>query len=162
MCCVIDTADALRIAAATTLALTGVGLSIAWLPALQHEGAAGPAARLLVTAGLVAAILDLGGLGGVLGLALAAMGAAAMWQGQPPPQIPRPRRKGVIIAACVTGLAILGAFRGWWLLGRVPDAGRTISALTVGSVGALATIAVADRARVRLREDVRERRDGPT
>ena len=160
MCCVIDTSDAPWIAAATTASLTGVGLSIAWLPAFRLAGAAAFTSRLLVTAGLVAAILDLGGLGGVLGLALAAMGVAAMWESQPPPEVPRPRRKDVVVAAMVTGLVIVAALRGWWLLDRVPDAGKPIAALTVGSVAALATLAIADRARVRMRDDVRERSDG--
>jgi hypothetical protein len=157
MCCVIDTSDAPWIAAATTALLTGVGLSIAWLPAFRLAGAAAFTSRLLVTAGLVAAILDLGGLGGVLGLALAAMGVAAMWESQPPPEVPRPRRKGVVVAAMVAGLVIVATLRGWWMLDRVPEAARPISALTVGSVAALATLAIADRARVRMRDDVRER-----
>jgi hypothetical protein len=160
MSCVIDTSDALRIAAATTTALTGVGLSIAWLPAFRRAGAAALMSRLLVTAGLVVAILDLGGLGGVLGLALAAMGVAAMWESQPPPEVPRPRRAGVVVAAMVAGLVIVATLRGWWLLDRVPEAARPISALTVGSVAALAALAIADRARVRLRDDVRERSGG--
>lgn len=159
--CVIDTAaDALSVAAATSVALAGVGLSVGWLPAFRQEGAAPLTARLLTMAGLVAAIIDLGGLGGVLGLALAAMGIAAMWQSQPPPEVPRPRRKGVVIAAAVTGVAIVAALRGWWLLDGVPDAARPVSALVAGSVGMLATLAIADRARVRLREAVRERRGG--
>ena len=157
MCCVIDTSDAPWIAAATTALLTGVGLSIAWLPAFRLAGAAAFTSRLLVTAGLVAAILDLGGLGGVLGLALAAMGVAAMWESQPPPEVPRPRRKGVVVAAMAAGLVIVATLRGWWLLDRVPDAAKPISALSVGSVAALATLAIADRARVRMRDDVRER-----
>ena len=157
MCCVIDTSDAPWIAAATTALLTGVGLSIAWLPAFRLAGAAAFTSRLLVTAGLVVAILDLGGLGGVLGLALAAMGVAAMWESQPPPEVPRPRRKGVVVAAMVAGLVIVATLRGWWMLDRVPEAARPISALTVGSVAALATLAIADRARVRMRDDVRER-----
>ncbi len=160
MCCVIDTFDALRIAAATTAALAGVGLSIAWLPAFRQVGAAAFASRLLVTAGLVVAVLDLGGLGGVLGLALAAMGMAAMWESQPPPEVPRPRRKGVVVAAMVTGLVIVATMRGWWLPDRVPDAAKPIAALTVGSVAALATLAIADRARVRMRDDVGEPSDG--
>jgi hypothetical protein len=160
MSCVIDTSDALRIAAATTTALTGVGLSIAWLPAFRQAGAAALTSRLLVTAGLVVAILDLGGLGGVLGLALAAMGIAAMWESQPPPEVPRPRRKDVVVAAMVTGFVIVAALRGWWLFDRVPDAAKPISALSVGSVAALATLAIADRTRVRMRDDVRKRSGG--
>src|ERR671919_2640861 len=98
MCCVIDLFDALRIAAATATALTGVGLSIAWLPAFRQVGAAAFTSRLLVTAGLVVAMLDLGGLGGVLGLALAAMGVAAMWGSPPAPAISPPPRQGVVVA----------------------------------------------------------------
>jgi hypothetical protein len=154
---VIDTADALRVSAAIAVALTGVGLCLAWLPALRHEGLVCLAARLLTTAGLLAAILDFGGLGGILGPALAAMGLAAMWQSQPAPEVPRPRRKGILIAAAATGLAVFAALRGWSIFDLVPGPTRMISALVAGAVGALATIAVADRARVRMREAVRER-----
>ena len=153
----IASGDALRFALAVAIALTGLGLSIAWLPAVRHTGLVGLAARLLTTVGLFAAILDFGNLGGVLGPALAAMGAAALWQSQPKPEVPRPRRKGIFVAAAATGLAIYAALRGWSILDLVPTHARTISALVAGSVGALATIAVADRARVRLREAVRER-----
>jgi hypothetical protein len=154
---VIDAADALRVSAAAAVALTGVGLCVAWLPALRHEGVVCLAARVLATIGLVAAILDFGDLGGVLGPALAAMGFAAMWQSQPEPEVPRPRRKGILIAAGATGLAIFASMRGWSVLDLVPAQARMISALVAGTLGALATIAVADWARVRMREAVRER-----
>jgi hypothetical protein len=85
------------------------------------------------------------------------MGFAAMWQSQPEPEVPRPRRKGIVIAAAATGLATFAALRGWSVLGLVPDQARTIAALIAATVGALATIAVADRARVRMREAIRER-----
>lgn len=153
----IDTADALRVSAATAVGLTGVGLCLAWLPALRREGLVCLAARLLTTVGLIAAILDFGGLGGVLGPALAAMGFAAMWQSQPEPEVPRPRRKGIVIASALTGLAIFATLRGWSVLDLIPAQARVASALVAGAVGALATIAVADRARVRMREAVRER-----
>lgn len=157
MSSMIDAADALRVSAAVAVALTGFGLSLAWLPALRHEGPVGLVARLLTTVGLVAAIVDFGGLGGVLGFALAAMGVAAMWQTQPEPEVPRPRRKGILIASAATGLAIFAALRGWSVLDMVPLQARVISAMVAGTVGALATIAVADRARVRMRDAVRER-----
>jgi hypothetical protein len=54
-------------------------------------------------------------------------------------------------------LAIFACWRGWSVLEVVPAQARMISGLVAGAVGALATIAVADRARVRLREAVRER-----
>jgi hypothetical protein len=157
MSSVIDTGDVLRVSAALTVALTGVGLSLAWLPALRYGGLVCLTARLLTTAGLLAAILDFGGLGGVLGPALAVMGLAAMWQSQPEPEIPRPRRKGILIAAAATGFAVFAALRGWSVLDLVPAQARTISAMVAGTVGTLATIAVADRARVRMRDAVRER-----
>ncbi|MGH8822991.1 MAG: hypothetical protein ACRDVN_00740 [Jiangellaceae bacterium] len=156
----IDTGDALRIAAGAAVGLAGIGLSIAWLPALRYEGAAALVARLLITAGLAAAVVDLGGLGGVLGLALAAMGAAAMWQSQPAPEVPRPRRKGILVSAGVAGLSIAAALRGWWQFDHVPDQARPVSALLVGSGIGIATLAVADRARVRMRDAVRERLNG--
>ncbi|MBD0293255.1 MAG: hypothetical protein ICV70_06745 [Jiangellaceae bacterium] len=149
--------DEPRIAALTAVGLAGVGLSIAWLPGLRHHAVVAFVARLLLTAGLVVAILDFGELGGVLGLALAAMAAAVSWDGQPPPQVPRPSRKEILLASAVTALGVYAALRGWWLLGLVPEPARQVSALVVGSVGALAVVAIADRARVRMREAVRER-----
>jgi hypothetical protein len=157
MASVIETADAVRVSAAAAVALTGVGLCLAWLPALRREGLVCLTARLLTTVGLIAAILDFGGLGGVLGPALAAMGLAAMWQSQPEPEVPRPRRKGIVVASTLTGLAIFAALRGWSVLDLVPAQARVVSALVAGALGGLATIAVADRARVRMREAVRER-----
>jgi hypothetical protein len=153
----IDPGDGLRVSVAVAVALMGAGLCLAWLPALRHEGLVCMTARLLTTVGLVAAIVDMGGLGGVLGPALAAMGLAAMWQSQPEPEVPRPRRKGIVIAAAATGLAIFAALRGWSVLDLVPAQARMISALVAVALGALATVAVADRARVRMREAVRER-----
>jgi hypothetical protein len=157
MASVIETADAVRVSAAAAVALTGVGLCLAWLPALRREGLVCLTARLLTTVGLIAAILDFGGIGGVLGPALAAMGLAAMWQSQPEPEVPRPRRKGIVVASTLTGLAIFAALRGWSVLDLVPAQARVFSALVAGALGGLATIAVADRARVRMREAVRER-----
>jgi hypothetical protein len=157
MASVIETADAVRVSAAAAVALTGVGLSLAWLPALRREGLVCLTARLLTTVGLMAAILDFGGLGGVLGPALAAMGLTAMWQSQPEPEVPRPRRKGIVVASTLTGLAIFAALRGWSVLDLVPAQARVVSALVAGALGGLATIAVADRARVRMRDAVRER-----
>jgi hypothetical protein len=154
---VIDTAEAVRVSAAVAVVLACVGLCLAWLPALRHEGLVCLAARLLATVGLFAAIVDFGGLGGVLGPALAAMGFAAMWQSQPAPEVPRPRRKGIFIASAATGLAVFAALRGWSVLSMVPTEARVISALVASTVGALATVAVADRARVRMREAVRDR-----
>jgi hypothetical protein len=157
MASVIESADALRVSAAAAVALTGVGLCLAWLPALRREGLVCLTARLLTTVGLIAAILDFGGLGGVLGPALAAMGLAAMWQSQPEPEVPRPRRKGILIASALTGLAIFAALQGWSVLDLVPTQARVVSAMVAGALGALATIAVADQARVRMREAVRDR-----
>jgi hypothetical protein len=42
----------------------------------------------------------------------------------------------------VAGLVIVATLRGWWMLDRVPEAARPISALMVGSVAALATLAI--------------------
>lgn len=153
----IDPADALRVSAAVAVVLVGLGVSIAWLPAFRFGGGAALMARILVTAGLFAILWDTRGLGGVLGFALTAMGAAAIWQGQPEPEVPRPRRKGVVIGAAITALAIIAVVRGWWHFDLIPDRATTTSVLAAGAIGALGTLAVADRSRVRLRDAVRER-----
>ena len=153
----IEPSEAPRIAAAAAVVLLGVGFSLAWLPALRYGGGPALLARVLVTAGVFAMAWDTRGLGGVLGLALTIMGAAAVWQGRPAPEIPRPRRKGIVIGAALTTTLIIAVFRGWWLLDRVPDAAVTPTALVMGAVGALATLAIADRSRVQLREALRDR-----
>jgi hypothetical protein len=154
---VIEPEEVLRVAAAAAVVLAGLGLSLAWSPALRYGAGLALLARLLVTAGALAMVWDARGLGGVLGLALAIMGAAAVWQGQPAPEIPRPRRKGIVIGAAATGLLLVAAARGWWLLDRVPDAAITPTTLALGTIGALATLSIADRSRVQLREALRER-----
>lgn len=154
---VIETADSVQLAAVVSILLAGAGMTIAWLPAFRLAGGVAVLARVLVTAGLCAAVWDMRGLGGVLGLALTAMGVAAVWQGRPVPEVPRPRRTGIVISAVVTGLIVLAVLDGWWLLARLPDTAGLIVALVLGTAGALGTIAIADRSRTRLREAIRHR-----
>lgn len=137
--------------------LAGLGINLVWLPAFRFGGGPALLARTLVTVGLFAVIWDTRGLGGVLGFALTAMGLAAMWQGQPEPEVPRPRRKGVVIGAVITAIAVVAAVRGWWYFDRIPDRATSATVLAVGAIGTLGTLAVADRSRVRLRDAVRER-----
>jgi hypothetical protein len=133
--------------------LAGLGLTLAWLPAVRTEGWTALLPRLLVVAGLAAILGDrLVGLGGVLGLGLVALGALAGWQARPAPSTPRPRRTGIVVAAAVTGLLLVAGDRGWWLLDRVPAAAQPWTVLLLGGVGILATVAIADRERVRLRD----------
>lgn len=153
----IETAGDLSTASAIAVVLAVIGLSIAWLPALRYGGAAPLLARFIFAAGIAVALLDMRGLGAILGLGLAAMGLLAGWETRPAPEVPRPRRKGVIFAAAVTALIILAALHGWWLLGRVPDQATGAVALALGAAAALGTLAIADRARIRMRDAVRER-----
>ena len=153
----IEPSEALRVAAAAAVVLAGVGISLAWLPAFRYGGGPALLARALITAGAFEMVWDTRGLGGVLGLALTIMGAAAVWQGQPAPETPRPRRKGIVLGALVTALLIIAASRGWWLLDRVPDAAATPTALALGAMGALGTLSIADRSRIQLREALRDR-----
>lgn len=154
---VIEPSEALRVAAATAVVLIGFGISVAWLPALRYGGGHALLARVLITAGAFAIAWDTRGLGGVLGLALSVMGVAALWQGQPPPEVPRPRRKGIVLGAVFTALLIIAASRSWWWLDRVPDAAATPAALALGAIGALGTLSIADRSRIQLREALRDR-----
>jgi len=154
---VIEPSEALRVGAAATVILLGVGISLAWLPALRYRGGSAMLARVLITAGAFAVVWDTQGLGGVLGLALTIMGVAALWQGQPPPEIPRPRRKGIVMGAVLTALLVIAPARDWWLLDRVPDGVTAPVAWTLGAIGALGTLSIADRSRVHLREALRDR-----
>ena len=149
---VLEGLDVTRVAVALSLVLIGGGLSVAWLPVVRVEGWTSMFPRVLVFAGLAAAVLDGIGLGTVLGLALAALGAVAGWQARPPTDLPRPGRAGIVAAALVSGLLVIAADRGWWFLDAVPDVARVWVSLGLGAVGALATLAIADRERVHFRE----------
>lgn len=153
-------ADPTRLIPAGVILLIGLAGSIAWLPAIRRDPAGLPS-RIFMTAGVVMAIADLGGLGSVLGLSLAAMGGLVAWEGQPAPQVPRPRRWGLSFAAVVTGLATLATFNGWGPLGRMPEELRAVATLIISVTGALATLAIADRARIGLREAIRRRFSPP-
>ena len=107
-------------------------------------------------------ILDPRGVGAVLGLSLAAMGAVVWWGGQPPPEVPRPRRRGFYIASGLAGLVTYATSEGWGPLSRVPEEGRPVAALFVGIVALLATLAIADRARITFRDRLRRRFAVPT
>ena len=149
--------DLLRLGATAVVALAGVGVIIAWLPAFRYEGGPALMARLLVTAGLLAVIWDTRGLGGLLGLMLTALGSIAVWQAQPEPEVPRPRRRGIVGGAVVTAVIIVAVFEGWWALDGVPEDAVTPAAALLGGIGALGTLAIADRSRIRLRDAVRNR-----
>ncbi len=153
----IESLDTLTVVSIVGVSLAVVGLTIAWLPGLRYSGIVTLAARLLIGAGVLSVVLDSRGLGVILGLGLTALGALAAWEGRPAPEVPRPRRKGVIIAALMTALVMLAAMRGWWLFGRVPDDVRPVVALALGCVAALGTLAIADRSRIKMRDAVRER-----
>ncbi|HEX6196248.1 MAG TPA: hypothetical protein VFZ37_10065 [Jiangellaceae bacterium] len=153
----IESLDTMTVVAIVGVSLAVIGLTIAWLPGLRYSGIVTLAARLLIGAGLLSVVLDSRGLGVILGLGLTALGALAAWEGRPAPEVPRPRRKGVIIAALITALVMLAAMRGWWLFGRVPDDVRPVVALALGGVAALGTLAIADRSRIKMRDAVRER-----
>lgn len=153
----LDPDDLLRLAAAAAVALAGVGVTIAWLPAFRYGGGPALMARILVTAGLLAVVWDARGLGGMLGLMLTAMGMMAVWQGQPEPEVPRPRRRGILAGAAATAVVIVAVFEGWWVLDRLPEATVTPTAAVLGAIGGLGTLAIADRSRIRLRDAVRAR-----
>lgn len=146
-----DTGQLLPLIATGVLVLIGLGSCLAWLPARRLDPAGLPA-RIFVTAGLALAVVDTPGLGSVLGLSLAAMGALVMWQGQPAPHVPRPRRAGVVGAAVTGGLATLATAESWGPLGQIPDELHAVATAVVAAVTALAALAVADRSRVTLRE----------
>lgn len=149
--------DLLRLAATAVVALAGIGVIIAWLPAFRYEGGPALMARLLVTAGLLAVVWDTRGLGGLLGLMLTALGSIAVWQAQPEPEVPRPRRRGIVCGAVVTALVIVAVFEGWWALDGIPEDAVTPAAALLGGIAALGTLAIADRSRIRLRDAVRNR-----
>jgi hypothetical protein len=154
---VLEGLDTMTVITIAGVSLAVVGITIAWLPGLRYSGIVTLAARLLIGAGVLTVVLDSRGLGVILGLGLTALGALASWEGRPAPEVPRPRRKGVIIAALATALVMLAAMKGWWLLSMVPDGARPVVALALGAVAALGTLAIADRSRIKMRDAVRER-----
>jgi hypothetical protein len=158
MASVVDTGDSLRLVLLGVLLLVGFALSIAWLPALRHDPGGLPA-RIFVTLGMAVFVVDLGGLGSLLGLSLAAMGLMVWWESRPAPEVPRPHRQGIVLAAAVTGTATYAVLVGWGPFGRLPDEIGVIAAVFVAGAGTVGTLAIADRARVSLRDALRRRFD---
>lgn len=158
---VFDGVNGIQVAIAAVIGLIGLCTVLAWLPATRRDPT-GLATRVFITVGLCAAILDDRGLGTVLGLALAAMGVMVSWEGQPAPEVPRPRRRGFYVAAVLAGAATYGTVEGWGPLDRIPADGRPVAALFVGLVAVLATLAIADRSRVTFRDRLRRRFSTPT
>jgi hypothetical protein len=154
---VIESANAFSIVSVVAVGLAVIGISIAWLPGFRYGGLATLLARLVIGAGIVAMLVDSRGLGLILGIGLAALGAVAAWEARPAPEVPRPRRKGVVLASIATGVVLLAAIRGWGRLSEVPETAVPIVALGLGAVATLGTLAIADRSRIRMRDAVRER-----
>jgi hypothetical protein len=141
---------------AGVVALIGTASCIAWLPAIRYEPA-GLLSRMFMTTGVAIAIIDLSGVGSVLGLSLAAMGGFIAWAGQPAPDVPRPRRCGLSGSAAATGWIALVMIEGWGPLAQVPDELRAVASVVAASAGVLVTFAIADRARVLLRDTIHDR-----
>ncbi len=158
MACVPDTGDYVQFVISGAVVLIGLGLSIAWIPATRYDPGGLPA-RLFVTVGVVAAVADPRGLGIVLGIALAVLGVLMWWESQPAPEVPRPRVRGLVVAALVTAAAVLATVVGWGPFGRLPESVRLVVALGIAGAGAIGTLAVADRTRVVLRDAIRRRQD---
>lgn len=147
--------DALQLVLAGVVVLMGLCLTIVWIPA-RHQYPGGFPARTFATIGLVAVIWDPGGLG-VLGGVLAGMGVAIWWSARPAPELPRPRRTGLAVAAAITGVLVLAMIHGWGPLGGIPDQMRAVATLFVGGVGVMGCLAIADRCRVTFRDALRRR-----
>src|SRR5690554_5302873 len=118
----ISNGDALQLVSAGVVLLIGLSLAIAWIPARgRYPG--GLPARAFITLGLFAVIWEPGGVG-VLGAILAGMGAAIWWAGRPDPELPRPRRLGLFVAAIIAGLLTLAMIVGWGPMGGIPEQAR--------------------------------------
>ncbi|NDL59228.1 hypothetical protein [Phytoactinopolyspora mesophila] len=151
----VSTDDALPIVSAGVVLLIGLCLTIAWIPARgRYPG--GLPARVAISLGVAAIAWEPVGLG-VLGAVLSAMGVAIWWAGRPEPELPRPRRRGLVIAAVVSGLLVLASLDGWGPFARVHEDIRAIATVFVVAVCLLGTLAVADRARVTFRDALRRR-----
>ncbi|WP_166351537.1 hypothetical protein [Phytoactinopolyspora limicola] len=147
--------DAYQIVAAGVVVLVGLCLTIAWAPARGHYPGGLPS-RAFVTVGLMTVFWDPGGLG-IVGAVLTAMGVAIWWCGRPEPELPRPRRAGLVVAAVASGIIVLATDLGWGALGRIPDDARALATVVVIGVVLLGTLAIADRARVTYRDALRRR-----
>lgn len=151
----LSTDDALQLVMAGVVVLAGLCLTIVWIPARRQYPGGFPA-RAFVTIGLFAVVWDPWGLG-VLGGVLTGMGMAIWWSGRPEPELPRPRRAGLSVAAAITGVLVLAMIRGWGPLDGIPDQVRAVATLFVGGVGVMGTLAIADRSRVTFRDALRRR-----
>lgn len=153
---VLDSGDSLRLVVLGVFALLSAATLVAWLPGIRFDPTGVPA-RIFMALGAGIMISDFDGVGAVLGLCLALMGALMWWEGQPPPEVPRPLLLGVLLATLATGIAMLAALDGWSAFGRIPEEARPAVAVGIGAAGLLGTLAVADRSRVRLRDAIRRR-----
>lgn len=147
----IATSDALRLGLITAAVLAVLGLGIAWLPLTAHRGGLPILPRLVMAAGVLSVVFFGFDIGAMLGAGAAVLGGLASWDTRPPADAPRPQRVAIIVVATATGCAVAVALAGW-----VPLAGtevlRLVAAVALGAVGTLATLAVADRERSRLRD----------
>ncbi|NED93785.1 hypothetical protein G1H11_00460 [Phytoactinopolyspora alkaliphila] len=151
----LPTEDAVQIIGAGVVVLVALCLSIAWLPARRRYPGGYPA-RLFFTTGLATVVWEPTGIG-VVGAVLAAMGVAVWWAGRPEPELPRPRRRGIIIASVLTGVVAVAVTYGWGMLGRIPEELRGVTTVIAAGVCILGTLAIADRARVTFRDSLRRR-----
>lgn len=134
---------------------------IAWSGAGRH-GLSAMLTRPMIGAGAAATVLDFGGLGTVLGGGLVTLGALIGWESMAPPEIPRPRGTLTVVVVLLTGTLAAAVWGGVGPLATASETYRLLGTLAVGGLGSLLAIAAADRARVRLRDQVIERLERPS
>jgi hypothetical protein len=143
--------DAARLGFILAAVLAVIGIGIAWLPLTVHRGGVPILPRLVMGAGILAVVFFGFDVGAMLGAGAAILGAIASWDTRPPADTPRPNRTQIIVTAAVTGLGVCAALAGWIPLVNRTEVLRLMTALIVGFLGTLGTLALADHERNKLR-----------
>ena len=146
-----NTWDALRLGFILAAVLCVVGLGIAWLPLTVHRGGVPILPRLVMGAGILAVLFFGFDVGSMLGAGVAILGAIASWDTRPPADTPRPDRAQIIVVAAFTGVAVAASLAGWIPLVNRTEVLRLLTAMVLGFIGTLGTLAVADHERNKLR-----------
>jgi hypothetical protein len=147
----VTTWDAIRLGFILAAVLAVVGIGIAWLPLTVHRGGVPILPRLVMGAGILAVVFFGFDVGAMLGAGAAILGAIATWDTRPPADTPRPDRMQIIITAALTGAGVCAALAGWIPLVNRTEVLRLVTALVLGFLGMLGTLAVADHERNKLR-----------
>ncbi len=148
----IESLEPAQIGLVTAVGLALVGYGIAMTPLVRNRARPAIIPRLLAAAGLVVIAAYGFDLRSLLAVGVVAIGVVAAYDTRSPSGTPYPRWDAIAAAALLSGLAVYFALRGALPLLDRASWLPAVAAGVFGVAGALGTLAVADRERVRLHE----------